>query len=124
MMQMHGSAPCGRVRPAAAGAGTPTRFSGLVTRTRALAALAVLVLAAGAGCADDEGAAPAATANGIEITSQEVVDELEAIRGNEAYLARTEEQLSAQGMAVVGEEADTFDSAFVAQTLTNRILYA
>jgi hypothetical protein len=97
-----------------------------VTPTRALAALAVLALAAGAGCADEDGTVPAATANGIEITSQDVVDELEAIRGNTEFLAQTEEQLAQQGLSVVGgeDEDDTFNSAFVAQTLTNRILYA
>lgn len=95
-----------------------------MTRTRALAALAALALAAGAGCADEDGTVPAATANGVEISSQEVVDELEAIRGNDAFLAQTEEQLAAQGLGVVGDDEGTFDSAFVAQTLTNRILYA
>jgi hypothetical protein len=102
-----------------------TRFSGLVTRIRALAALAVLAIAAGAGCSDEGGAAPAATVNGVDITAQDVVDELEAIRGNEAFLAQREAALAAQGGgAVLGAEDDTFDSAFVAQTLTTRILFA
>ena len=61
--------------------------------------------------------------NGIEISSQDVVDELESIRANEAFLALSEEQMAAQGEAVLGEEDDTFNSAFVAQTLSTRILY-
>ena len=94
-----------------------------MTRIRALAALAVLALAAGAGCADEGSATPAATVNGIEISSQEVVDELESIRANAAFLEQREAQMAEQGEAVLGEDDDTFNSAFVAQTLSTRILY-
>lgn len=93
--------------------------------SRALASLAVLALAAGAGCTDEAaGDTPAATVNGIEITSQDVVDELEAIRGNAAFLEQAEASMAQQGLTVLGDEDDTFNSTFVAQTLTDRILYA
>lgn len=97
----------------------PTRFSGLVTRTRATALLAVLALAVAAGCSDDDGARPAASVDGVEISSQEVVDELEAIRANEDYLAQVETQVT-----VLGEEDGTFDTNFVAQLLGIRIQFA
>ena len=88
-----------------------------MTPFRAIAPLAVLALAAVAGCGDDE-ARPAATVDGIEISQQDVVDELEAIRGNEAYLEQAQSRTT-----VLGEDEGTFDTAFVAQQLTNRILF-
>jgi len=89
-----------------------------VTPFRAIVPLAVLALAAAAGCGTDEGTRPAATVDGIEISQQDVVDELEAIRGNEAYLEQAQTQAT-----VLGDEEGTFDTAFVAQQLTNRILF-
>lgn len=110
------------IRPGSPAAGPgrgPTRFSELVTRIRAIAPLAVLALAAVAGCSDEEGTRPAATVNGEEISPQAVVDELEAIRANEDYLSQIEAQV-----AVLGEEEGTFDTNFVAQLLGIRIQFA
>ena len=90
-----------------------------MTPFRAIAPVAVLVLAAAAGCGDDEGGRPAATVDGIEITQQDVVDELEAIRGNEAYLEQIQTRVT-----VLGEDEGTFDTAFVAQLLGIRIQFA
>ena len=63
---------------------------------------------------------PAAVVDGTEISQEDVVDELEAIRGNETYL----QAIEGTGQAVLGEEADAFDSAFVAEQLAVRIQYA
>lgn len=80
-----------------------------------LAALPVFVLGA---CGDDP--RPAAVVDGAEISQQQVVDELEAIRGNSTYL----EALEGSGRSVLGEADDAFDSAFVAEQLSVRIQYA
>lgn len=92
-------------------------------RLRTLAPIGLLALAAAAGCADEDGSRPAATVNGLEISSQEVVDELEAIRGNERYLAIQEDFNSTTG-GVLGEDEGTFNRAFVATQLSVRIQYA
>jgi hypothetical protein len=89
--------------------------------TRALAPFVLIGLAALAGCSNEGGATPAATVNGVEISSQEVVDELEAIRGNAPFLA-LQEQLNPDG--VLGADEDTFNTAFVATQLSIRIQYA
>lgn len=106
-----------------------SRFTPRVAR-RALAPAAVLVLALVAGCTD-EPIEPAATVNGIEISQQEVVDELESIQGNPDYLAAQEESLQralASGgtgpASVLGSADGTFDTAFVAQLLGLKIRFA
>lgn len=80
------------------------------------ALLAVVGLAA---CGDGS-TRPAATVNGTEISQQDVVDELEAIRANEGYVQAIEQS----GGQVLGEEEDAFNSAFVAEQLAVRIQYA
>lgn len=82
------------------------------------ALLAVLPVLALAACGDDP--RPAAVIDGTEISQQQVVDELEAIRANTTYL----EAVEGSGQAVLGEADDAFDSAFVAEQLSIRIQYA
>ncbi|MBA2283695.1 MAG: peptidylprolyl isomerase [Actinomycetota bacterium] len=85
---------------------------------RPIALLAVAVALLGAACGGGT-TPPAAVVNGVEITQQAVVDELEAIGANEAYLQGYEEQVA----AVVGAEEGTFDSAFVNETLALQVQY-
>jgi hypothetical protein len=82
-------------------------------------ALVCLVLLASA-CSRPKHAA--ATVNGATITDQDVVDELNAIVGNDDYLQQVEAQLG--GGHVRGESPGSFDSAFVAQVLRGRIAYS
>lgn len=83
-------------------------------RLLALSAAALVLLACGSSTR------PAAVVDGTEISQQAVVDELEAIRGNEIYL----QAIEGTGQPVLGDEADAFDSAFVAEQLAVRIQYA
>jgi foldase protein PrsA len=92
-----------------------------VKPVRSLLALFVAVLGL-AACGDDE-PAPAAVVDGTEITEQSVVDELEAIAGNADYLESLEQSLEQSGLAVLGDEEDTFNSAFAAQVLSRQIQY-
>jgi foldase protein PrsA len=89
-----------------------------VTPRRRLLLLTALAAAALLACGSD--GRPAATVDGTEITQQQVVDELEAIRGNDTYVAAIE----GTGQTVLGAEDDAFDSAFVAEQLAVRVQYA
>lgn len=87
-------------------------------RLASTAAIAVAAVASLAACGDST--APAATVDGTAISQQDVVDELEAIRGNTGYV----DAIESSGQSVLGEASDAFDSAFVAQQLALRINYA
>lgn len=89
----------------------------LVSALRRLAALGLLVTAA-AACGSRSG--EAAVVDGRTITHDDVVAELEAIRGNEDYLRAYE----LAGATVLGETEGAFDAAFVATQLGVRIQYA
>jgi parvulin-like peptidyl-prolyl isomerase len=80
--------------------------------------LFALVLALVAGACGDTVRPSAATVNGEAITQDELDDELEAIEGNEAYLA----QIESGGMAVRGTGDGTISNAFVSRVLTRQIL--
>lgn len=95
-----------------------TRF-----RSFAAAGLAATLLLAACGDGTTE---PAAVVNGIEISQQDVVDELEAIKGNTVYLQAYEDsaaQSNGEAPPIQGSEDDTFNTAFVATTLSTRILF-
>lgn len=82
------------------------------------------LLAAGALAACGESTRPAAVVNGLEISQQDVVDELEAIRGNANYVAAYDASAAQAGQpTVAGSTDDTFNTAFVTSTLSTRILY-
>lgn len=85
-----------------------------------IARAALLVAAAAALGSCGSSTNPAATVDGTVIRQQDVVDELEAIRANGAYVGAIE----GAGARVLGEEDDAFDSAFVATQLGVRIQYA
>lgn len=92
-------------------------------RSFAAAGLAATLLLAACG---DETLEPAAVVNGLEISQQDVVDELDAIEGNTTYYEAYEAQAvqTGEAPAIAGSEDDTFNTAFVATTLSTRILYA
>jgi len=80
--------------------------------------LACAAAALAAACGGS--ARPAATVDGTDITQEDVVDELDAIRANPGYL----QAIEGQGTTVLGEDQGAFDSAFVATQLALRIQYA
>ena len=89
-----------------------------MTRLPRLFGLFALVLALVAGACGDTIRPSAATVNGEAITQDELDDELEAIEGNEAYLASIE----SGGLAVKGTGDGTITNAFVSRVLTRQIL--
>ena len=90
---------------------------------RLLAALAGLLIV-GAACTPPAGSRAAATVNGDDITNQAVVDELNAIGGNEVYLTAIEKSLVTNGGRVRGDAAGSYDGSFVTQVLQRQINYA
>jgi parvulin-like peptidyl-prolyl isomerase len=85
----------------------------------------VLVLcccALGAACADKSNT-PAATANGVTITTQDLKDELNAISANHDYLTSLDNTYKQQGQAVVGSAPGTFDAGFVTQLLLRQLQF-
>jgi hypothetical protein len=68
----------------------------------------LLVVAAATGCGSSEGTA--ATVDEKSVSHEDVVEELRAIRANDAYL----EAIEGSGVAVLGSAEDSFDTAFVA----------
>jgi len=89
---------------------------------RLLALLACLLLF-GAACTKPSGSRAAATVNGQEITNQSVVDELDAIGGNEQYVGALEQSLLANGNRVKGDAAGSYDGSFVSRVLQTQITY-
>lgn len=63
---------------------------------------------------------PAATVNGTEISDASLQDELSAIRDNPTYRTRVEQGMQATQS---GEAPGTFDTAFIARLLTQRVYY-
>jgi foldase protein PrsA len=86
----------------------------------------VLVLccfALGAACAEKSNA-PAATANGVTVTTQDLQRELNAINANHDYLTSIDTSLKQQGQAVIGSAPGTFDAGFVSQLLLRQLQFA
>lgn len=67
------------------------------------------------------GTAPAATVQGVEITTDEIDDEIQVIRSNQSYTEVLEQTYGAPTQGAAGE--GTFDAAFVAQILSLRVWY-
>lgn len=96
-----------------------------MNRTSTLVAAALAAAGFLAACGDESSSTPAAVVNGIEISQQALVDELEAIEGNTEYLEAYEANAVAQGREpILGEDEGSFNTAFVAETLGIRIQYA
>lgn len=90
-----------------------------VRRILVLLAAAVLLLSA---CSDYT-TPYAAKVNGKRISVDKLNRELQAVKGNKAYLDAVTAQAESRGMAVLGAGDDTFGSGFVAETLTRRIYF-
>src|SRR3954470_16348586 len=88
-------------------------------RSRLLPLLVLLALVAPACSAFGE--APAATVDGNEITVSSLDQEVQTIRGNDAYKKALEQSYGAPSDGAAGE--GTFNSAFVAQVLSLRVWY-
>ena len=88
-----------------------------------LATLVVCMLALGAACSQ-KSSAPAATVNGTKISTQELVDELDAIGGNADYLSSLQSRFTAGGLSVTGSTPGSYDAAFVSQVLRQQIFYS
>ena len=88
-------------------------------RTRLLPLFVLVALVAPACSALGE--APAATVGGTEITVESLDQEIETIRGNDAYRQALEQSYGAPTDGSAGE--GTFDAAFVAQVLSLRVWY-
>lgn len=89
---------------------------------RLLAALACCLALVGAACTKG-GTRPAATVNGTAISTQALVDELDAISANKEYLEGLKEAEQNQGGKVEGSTPGSFDLAFATQTLRSQIFY-
>jgi foldase protein PrsA len=80
-----------------------------------LAVLVVCAVALGAACSNSS-SAPAATVNGEQVPTKDLVAELDAIGANNDYV-------SSIGGTVRGSTPGSFDAAFVAQVLLQQINY-
>lgn len=91
---------------------------------RRLAALVLCTLAFGAACSRTS-SAPAATVNGTQIPTDDLVQELNAIQANPDFIAALQSgSPGGSGLTVVGTTAGSFDAAFVAQVLLRELDYA
>lgn len=88
-----------------------------------VALLAVCLLASGAACSSTT-SAPAATVNGSDVPTQELVDELNAISANPDYIKSLESGAPTNGITVVGTTPGSFDAAFVSQVLLRELDYS
>ncbi len=75
-------------------------------------------------CASSHAGEPAATVNGVTVTTQDVVDELNAINANKAYLNAIDQQFKQAGQAVVGSAPGTYDASFVGEVLQRQMQFA
>ena len=84
----------------------------------------VCLLAVGAACSSTTSAA-ASTVNGKAVSTQDLVDELNAISGNPDYITSLQAGASTgNGITVVGTTPGSFDAAFVAQVLLREMDYS
>jgi hypothetical protein len=97
-----------------------------VTTSRPIRALLPVLVALALGACSDtgSGAAPAATVGGEAIPAEVLVDEVEALAGNTAYVDAVDEAVAANGgTPVLAEGDDEFFTKFVTDTLGVRIQY-
>jgi foldase protein PrsA len=98
-----------------------------VTTSRPIRALLPVLVALALGACSDagsSGAPPAATVAGEAIPADVLVDEVEAIASNEAYVQAFDESAAANdGTPILGEGDDEFFTEFVTDTLGLRIQY-
>ena len=85
-----------------------------------LVPLLLLLVLVSAACSA-LGTAPAVTVNGHEISTDELEEEIDAIRSNEGYVTQLEDSFGAPSQGSGGK--GTFDAAFVAQVLALRVYH-
>jgi parvulin-like peptidyl-prolyl isomerase len=96
---------------------------------RRLAALILCTFAFAAACGQ-KSTTSAATVNGSKISTSDLVDELNAIEANPAYIQSLQGTASGQpagaggGITVVGATPGSFDAAFVSQVLLREMDYS
>ena len=86
-----------------------------------LVALVLCALLVGAACSERT-STPAATINGHDVPTDELVDELNAILGNQDYINALQTSGGA-GFSIVGTTPNSFDAAFVSQVLLRQMDY-
>jgi parvulin-like peptidyl-prolyl isomerase len=90
---------------------------------RALALL-FCACALATACGSSHANEPAATVNGVTVTTRDVVDELNAISANKDYLSAIDQSFKQAGQAVVGSKPGTYDAGFVAQVVRRQMQFA
>lgn len=88
-----------------------------------LAVLGLCLFVFGAACSSTT-SAPAATVNGNAITTQDLVDELNAIQTNPDYIKSLQNPGTGGGLTILGTTPGSFDAAFVAQVLRRQLQYS
>lgn len=88
-----------------------------------VALLTLCLLAFGAACTSTT-SEPAAQVNGNAVSTQELVDELNAISSNPDYITSLESGAPTNGITVVGTTPGSFDAAFVSQVLLRELDYS
>lgn len=88
-----------------------------------LALLLLCLLVAGAACTSTT-SAPAASINGHTISTEDLVEELNAIQANPDYITALQSGSPSNGITVVGTEPGSFDAAFVSQVLLRQLDYS
>jgi len=87
----------------------------------ALLTLSLLAIASACG---HTASAPAATVNGNRTSTQELVDELNAISANPDYITSLQSGAPSNGLTVLGSTPGSFDAAFVSQVLLRQMDYS
>ena len=85
--------------------------------------LVLCLFLAGAACTSTS-SAPAASINGNQVSTEDLVEELNAIQANPDYIKALESGAPSNGITVVGTDPGSFDAAFVSQVLLRQLDYA
>jgi len=85
--------------------------------------LVLCLFLAGAACTSTS-SAPAASINGRAVSTEDLVEELNAIQANPDYIKALESGAPNNGISVVGTSPNSFDAAFVSQVLLRQLDYA
>ena len=85
--------------------------------------LVLCLFLAGAACTSTT-SAPAASINGNKVSTEDLVEELNAIQANPDYIKTLESGAPSNGITVVGTSPGSFDAAFVSQVLLRQLDYA
>jgi parvulin-like peptidyl-prolyl isomerase len=87
------------------------------------AVLVLSLLLAGAACTSTTSAS-AASVNGNKLSTDDLVEELNAIQANPDYITALQSGQPSNGITVVGSKPGSFDAAFVSQVLLRQLDYS